>query len=84
MTKTVSTLSLLMPYIYGAPSTARNLASYIYGRDILLGILLLEPCISLICVLKPNKYTNYPFSLLIMYGSSYMFRHYIAILGERF
>jgi hypothetical protein len=34
-------------YIYGAPSNARNL-TYIYGRDFLLGILLLEPCISLI------------------------------------
>jgi TRAP-type C4-dicarboxylate transport system permease small subunit len=30
-----------------------------------------------------NEYTNYSFSLLIMYGSSYMFRHYIAILRER-
>jgi hypothetical protein len=28
---------------------------------------------------KTNKYTNYSFSLLIMYGSSYMFRHYIAM-----
>jgi hypothetical protein len=27
------TLSLLMSYIYGAPSKARNLTSYIYGRD---------------------------------------------------
>jgi hypothetical protein len=26
---------------------------------------------------------NYSFSLLIMYGSSYMFRQYIAILTER-
>jgi hypothetical protein len=45
------TLSLLM-YIYGAPSKARNLTSYtcIYGRDFLLAILLLEPCISL-CLL---------------------------------
>jgi hypothetical protein len=42
------TLSLLKPYIYGDPSKARNLTSYIYGRDFLLGILLLEPCISLI------------------------------------
>jgi hypothetical protein len=34
---------------------------------------------------KTNKYTNYYlFSLLIMYGSSYMFRHYVAILRERF
>jgi hypothetical protein len=32
---------------------------------------------------KNNKYTNYSFGLLIMYGSSYMFRHYIAILRER-
>jgi hypothetical protein len=29
-----------------------------------------------------NKYTNYLFSLLIMYGSSYMFWHYIAMLNE--
>jgi hypothetical protein len=36
-----------MSYIYGAPSKARNL-TYIYVRDFLLGILLLEPCISLI------------------------------------
>jgi hypothetical protein len=42
------TLSLLMSYIYRAPSKARNLASYIYGRDFLLGILLLEPCVSFI------------------------------------
>jgi hypothetical protein len=33
--------------------------------------------------MKNNKYTNYSFSLLIMYGSSYMFRHYIAIFRER-
>jgi hypothetical protein len=45
--------------------------------------LLLEPCISLIHAWKTNKYTNYSFSLLIMYGSSYMFRHYIAIFRER-
>jgi hypothetical protein len=44
-----------------------------------LRILLLEPCISLIYALKTNKYTNYSFSLLIMYGSSYTFRHYIVI-----
>jgi hypothetical protein len=49
----------------------------------LLGILLLEPCISLIYAWKTNKYTNYSLSLLIMYGRSYMFRHYIAILRER-
>jgi hypothetical protein len=51
--------------------------------EIFTGVLLLEPCISLIYVLKTNKYTNYSFSVLIMYGSSYMFRHYIAILRER-
>jgi hypothetical protein len=32
---------------------------------------------------KANKYTNYSFSLLIMYGSSYIFRHYTAIFRER-
>jgi hypothetical protein len=45
MTSIVLTLNLLMSYIiyiYGAPSKARNL-TYIYGRDFLLGILLLEP-----------------------------------------
>jgi hypothetical protein len=72
-----------MSYKYGAPSKARNLTSYIYGRDFLLGILVLEPCISLIYAWTTNKYTNYSFSLLIMYGSSYMFRHYIAIIRER-
>jgi hypothetical protein len=32
---------------------------------------------------KTNKYKNYSFSLLIMYGRSYIFRHYIAIFRER-
>jgi hypothetical protein len=50
---------------------------------ILLGILLLQPCISLIYAWKTNKCNSYSFSLLIMYGISYMFRHYIAILRER-
>jgi hypothetical protein len=77
------TLSLLMSYIYGAPSKARNLTLCIYGRDFLLRILLLEPCILLICAWKTDKYTNYSFSLLIIYGSSYMLRHYIAICRER-
>jgi hypothetical protein len=80
------TLSLLMSYnyIYGAPSKSRYLTYiYIYGRDFLLGILLLEPCISLIYAWKTKKYTNYSFSLLITYGSSYMFRHYISIIRER-
>jgi hypothetical protein len=49
------------------PSSQRWLTRF------LLGILLLEPCISLIYVWKTNKYTNYSFSLLIMYGSSCMF-----------
>jgi hypothetical protein len=34
------------------------------------------------CV-KTNKCTNYSFSLLIMYGSSYVFRHHIAVFSER-
>jgi hypothetical protein len=75
------TLSLLMSYIYVAPNKARNLTSCIYGQ-VLMGILLLEPYILLICTWKINKYTNYSFNLLIKYGSSYMFRHYIAILRE--
>jgi hypothetical protein len=60
------TLSLLMSYIYiyiyiyGATSKARNL-TYIYGRDFLLEILLLEPGISLIYAWKTNKYTDYSF-----------------------
>jgi hypothetical protein len=32
---------------------------------------------------EKQKITNYYFNLLIMYGSSYMFRHYIAIFRER-
>jgi hypothetical protein len=55
---------------------------YICGRDFLLRILILEPCILLLYASKTNKHTNYSFSLLIMYGSSYMFRHYIAIFRE--
>jgi hypothetical protein len=50
---------------------------------VLLGILLLEPFFSLTYVWKTNKYTNDSFTLLIMYGSSYMFRDYFAILRER-
>jgi hypothetical protein len=59
------------------PSAQRYLTRF------LLGILLLEPCISLIYASNTNKYTNYEFSFLIVYGSSYMLRHYIAILRER-
>jgi hypothetical protein len=32
---------------------------------------------------KNQQNTNYSFSLLIVYGSFYMFRHYIDILRER-
>jgi hypothetical protein len=32
---------------------------------------------------ETNKYTNYLFNLLIMYGISYMFRYYIAIFRKR-
>jgi hypothetical protein len=60
------------------PSAQRCLTRF------LLGILLLEPCISLIYAWKSNKCNNYSFSLLIMYGSSYMFRYYIAFFRERF
>jgi hypothetical protein len=52
-------------------------------RFFLLEILILEPCISLKYAWKTNKCKNYSFSLLIMYGSSCMFRHYIAIFRER-
>jgi hypothetical protein len=58
------------------PSAQRCLTRF------LPGILLLEPCISLIYAWKTNKCNNYSFSLLIMNGSSYMFRHYIAIFRE--
>jgi hypothetical protein len=59
------------------PSAERCLTRFFSGD------LLLEPCISLIYAWKTNKYTNFSFSLLIMYVSSYMFRHYIAIFWER-
>jgi hypothetical protein len=59
------------------PSAQRCLTRF------LLGILIFELCISLIYACKTNKYTNYSLSLLIMYGRSYMFRHYIAIFRER-
>jgi hypothetical protein len=57
-------------------------------------VVILDPCINPLVpndlqrrpqwkyVWKTNKYTNYSFSLLIMYGSFYMFWHYIAILRE--
>jgi hypothetical protein len=58
------------------PSAQRCLTRF------LLWILLLEPCISLIYARKTNKHINYKFRLLITYGSSYMFLHYIAILRK--
>jgi TRAP-type mannitol/chloroaromatic compound transport system permease small subunit len=65
-------IKILTPEIN--PSTKRWLMRF------LLGILLLERCILLMYTWKTNKCNNYSFSLLIMYGISYMFRHYIAIL----
>jgi hypothetical protein len=40
------TLSLLMSYIYGAPSKARNLTSYIYERDFYWGFCFLNRAFS--------------------------------------
>jgi hypothetical protein len=34
--------------------------------------------------MRENQQTQQLFIQFIMYGSSYMFRHYIAILRERF
>jgi hypothetical protein len=61
----------------------KSLRAPLADEMFLLGIVLLEPRISLIYAWKPNKCNNYSISLLIMYGSSYMFRHYIAIFRER-
>src|SRR5215469_8208481 len=73
-------------YHYLKPLTLKDgiksLRSMLPDEIFVLGILLLEPCISLIYAWKTNKYTNYSFSLLIMYGSYCMFRHYIAIFRE--
>jgi hypothetical protein len=52
-----------------------NPSSQRYLTRFLMGILVLEPCISLIYAWKTNKFNNYSFSLLNMYGSNYMFRH---------
>jgi hypothetical protein len=59
------------------PSTQRCLTRLVTGDFATL------ICISLIHAWKTNKCNNYLFSLLIMYGSSYMFQHYIAIFKER-
>jgi hypothetical protein len=61
----------------------KSLRATLLDEIFLLGILLLEPWISLIYAWKTNKCNNYSFSLLIMYCSSYMFRYYIAIFRER-
>jgi hypothetical protein len=53
-----------------------------YFTTAFLVLLLLEPSISLIHASKTNKFNNCSFSSLIMYGSSYMFRYYIAIFRE--
>jgi hypothetical protein len=59
------------------PSTQRCLTRFYTGN------LLLEPCILLIYAWETNNCNNYSFSLLIMYCSSYMFRHYFGIFRER-
>jgi uncharacterized Fe-S radical SAM superfamily protein PflX len=44
----------------------------------------IHSCYSFIINIIINyKYIKYSFNLLIMYGSSYMFRHYIDILRQR-
>jgi hypothetical protein len=54
------------------PSANRCLTRFFTGD------LLLEPYISLIYAWKTNKCNKYSFSLLTMYSSSHMFRHYIV------
>jgi hypothetical protein len=75
-----------MSCIYGATSKARNLTYiYIFFYEIFyLGFCFLNRAYREKYAWKTNRYNNYSFSLLIMYGSYYMFRHYIAILMERF
>jgi hypothetical protein len=59
------------------PSAQRCLTRYFYWRFCFLNVHFVNIC------MKTNKYINYSFSLLITYGSSYIFWHYIAILRER-
>jgi disulfide bond formation protein DsbB len=60
-------LSIHLPF---KPLTRElNPSAQCYLTRFLLGILLLEPCISLIYARKTNKRNNYSLSLLIMYGS---------------
>jgi hypothetical protein len=66
------------PFNVGIKNLRATLSDEIFTGDFLF-----EPWISLIYAWKTNKYTNYWCSLLIMYGSSYMFRHNIATLRER-
>jgi hypothetical protein len=68
-------INLLMPELN--PSAQRCLTRDFTGDFASLTLHFVNICV------KTNKYTNYLFGLLIMYGSSYMFRHYIAILRER-
>jgi hypothetical protein len=81
------TLSLLMSYTYGAPSKARNLTSciyiYIYMDENFAGDFASRTVHLVNIFVKTNKHTNYSFSLLIIYGSSYMILLYIAIIRER-
>jgi hypothetical protein len=58
------------------PSAQRCLTRYFTGDFASWTVHFINICV------KTNKYTNYSFSLLIMYGRSYMLRHYIAILRE--
>jgi hypothetical protein len=72
---------LILPFNTLTPELNPSAQRYLTG--FLLGILLLEPCSSLMYAWKTKKCNNYSLSLLIMLGISYMFRHYIAILRER-
>jgi hypothetical protein len=72
--KDVPVLNPLTPELN--PSAQRCLTGFFIGDFASSTMHFLNICVK-------NKYTNYSFSLLIMYGISYMFRHYIAIHRER-
>jgi hypothetical protein len=82
----ISTQSVLRPLltITSSPFNAaiKFLRTTLTDKIFLLGILLLEPWISLMYAWKPNKCNNCSFRLLIIYGISYMFRYYIAIINK--
>jgi hypothetical protein len=59
------------------PFAQRRLARFFTGEFCFLNLHFINICV------KTNKCNNYLFRLLIMHGSSYMFRHYIVILRER-